>query len=219
MTDLKLALTQDSKVSDAFWLSFIPLFGGLAIVRESNRLKNQKFAQLGWGVFALSLVMALGESLIIAWLLQAGLAIWLRMQYALPAPEPLVSLDFNSRSKNDLVRVLGLPIVYANDIEMARTEGFIFTHAEELTEIIGIPEELVRKIESRLIFAYDEKKDGVDSWRRVNYLSASEIEAYGIDRGSAQKIVTERDANGDYRSAIDIKRRTGISLRRYHAIL
>ncbi len=219
MTSAKLTTSKNEMDANAFWLSFIPLLGGLAIVREGNRLSAPKFSQLGWGVFALSVVTAMGGNIGLAWLLQIAVAFWFKHSYAAVASPPLPQVDFNSCSKNDLVRSLGLPIVYANDIDLIRSEGYLFTHAEELTEIVGIPEEQVRRIEPQLIFSYNTAKDGGASWRRVNFLSPGEMEAFGITTEVAQKIVDERTRQGDYRSAVDIKRRTGIAFRDYKRLI
>ena len=219
MNDAKLAITQKSEVSNLFWLTFIPLFGSIALVRESNLLSDRKFVQMGWASFAISIILSAGDALFLAWMAQVGIAIWFRSQHLVMPAKPFRPIDFNTCSKDEMVRTLGLPIVYANDIELARTEGFIFTHAEELTEIAGIPEEQVRRIASKIFFTYDEKKDGIDSWRRVNILSAEDFQRLGLSASSAHKLITERENKGDYRSAIDIKRRTGLPLRSYQCLL
>lgn len=220
MTPAKLTVSKTSQMdANAFWLSFIPILGSLAIVREGDRLNATKFYQLGWGVFALSVVTAFGGNVGLAWLLQIALAFWFKRSYTAVAPPPLLQVDFNSCSKHDLVRVLGLPIVYANDINLLRSEGYLFTHAEELTEIVGIPEDQVRRIEPQLIFTYHAAKDGGASWQRVNFLSPDEMEVFGISAEVAQRIVDERTRQGDYRSAVDIKRRTGIAFRDYKRLI
>lgn len=220
MTPTKLAVAKKSQMdANAFWLSFIPVLGGLAIVREGKRLSATKFSQLGWGVFALSIVTAMSGNIGTAWCLQIALAFWFKRSYTSVTPLPLAQVDFNSCSKNDLVRVLGLPIVYANDIDLVRNEGYLFTHAEELTEIAGIPEDQVRRIEPQLIFSYSATKDGGASWRRVNFLSPGEMAAFGVTAEVAQKIVDERTRQGDYRSVVDIKRRTGIAFRDYKRLI
>jgi DNA uptake protein ComE-like DNA-binding protein len=217
--NVKLTVPKSAQLStNAFWLFFMPVLGCLVIVREGNRLNDVKFAQLGWGVLALSLAMAVAGNVAIAWLVQIALAIWFKTSYTQVAP-PLKQVDFNSCSKHDLVRVLDLPIVYANDIDLIRNEGYLFTHAEELTEIAGVPEEHVRRIAPRLLFAYDPARDGAASWRRVNFLSISEIQQLGVDEAIAQKIVDERNHKGDYRSVVDIKRRTGLAFRSYQPLL
>lgn len=212
-------LTGKSHVSETFWLTFVPIVGNLFVVRESNRLSDITTARAGWIVFGLSLVLAWGEWFPLVWIVQIGLALWLRSQHLMPLPPPPQKVNFNSCSKNDLVRILDLPIVYANDIDLARAEGFIFTHAEELSEIAGLPEAQVERIRHQLIFSYDEKKDGISSWRRINVLSLGEMTAEGISHEAAHKIVAERETHGDYRSAMDIKRRTGISFWQYRDLI
>jgi len=220
MSNAKLSVTPSTQVShNGFWLSFVPVFGGLSIVRESTRLGDTKAMQLGWGVFALSIVTALGGSFTFAWLLQIGLAVWLRTQHTQPPAPPLVQVDFNSCSKHDLVRVLNIPIVYANDIDLIRNEGHLFTHAEELSEIAGLPDELVLRIAPQLIFSYDAQKDDDHTWRQINFLTASEMVARGVDAIAAQKIVEERTLRGDYRSAVEVKRRTGVAFRQYQKLV
>lgn len=204
---------------NAFWLSFVPVLGALAIIYEGNRLSAPQFVRLGLGVLALSLVTAIAVgSITFAWLVQIALAIFFRLSFVAPPP-PLKAIDFNSCSKDDLVRILNLSIVYANDIELCRNEGYLFTHAEELTEIIGIPAEQVQRISPRLIFAYDAIKDAGISWHRANVLSSDEIAALGITHEAAKKIVEERVSRGNYRSAVDIKRRTGLALRDYKLLI
>ncbi len=219
MVEENLTVSRSTSPSILFYLSFVPLFGGLAIVREARQRRDRKFVQLGWAIFAISVVMAFSESFTLAWLVQIGLALWFRSQHSSPPPSPLPKIDFNNCSKHELVRQLGLPIVYANDIELARTEGYIFTHIEELTEIVGLPEEQVRRISSQIVFSYDETKYGENSWRRLNILSPSELQSFGIDQATAEKIVEERSLNGEYRSAIEVKRRTGLPLRTYKELL
>ncbi len=221
MSDANLSTTQTTQVShNGFWLSFLPVLGGISIIRESSRLGDNKCVQLGWGVLALSVVTALAESFTFAWLLQIGLAVWLRARHAKPpAPLPIAKVDFNSCSKHDLVRVLNIPIAYANDIDLIRNEGHLFTHAEELIEIAGVPEDLVARIQPQLIFSYDAQKDDDHTWRQINFLSVGEMVTRGVDAIAAQKIVEERTLRGDYRSAVEVKRRTGIAFRAYQTLI
>ncbi len=223
MSNAKLSILPiaNSKVSNnAFYLCFVPVLGSLSVVYESNRLGDRNFVKLGWAALAFSIISAAGGSFWFAWLIQIGLATWLRNTHvATPEPSPLAKVDFNSCSKHDLVRILNIPIVYANDIELLRNEGYLFTHTEELTEIAGIPEEQVRKIEPQLIFAYSAQKDDNHTWRQLNFLTASEMEARGLSASAAEKIVANRNDRGDYRSAIDVKRRTGLPFRDYQTLV
>ena len=222
MPNAKLSILPiaNSKVSDnAFYLCFVPILGSLSIVYESNRLGDRNCVKLGWAALAFSIISAAGGSFWFAWVVQIGLATWLRNTHvATLEPAPLAKVDFNSCSKHDLVRVLNIPIVYANNIELLRNEGYLFTHAEELTEIAGLPEEQVRQIEPQLIFTYSAQKDDNHTWRQLNFLSASEMASRGLAPAVAERIVEER-SRGDYRSAIEIKRRTGLAFRDYQTLV
>lgn len=229
MSTPNLSLPKNASVTNkAFLLSFIPILGGLSIVKESHRLGDRTATQLSWATFALAIVTALAGHLLTAWLLQICLVIWLKAKHSAkrsakrsqaPTTHPLVQVDFNTCSKNDLVHVLDLPIVYANDIDLIRSEGYLFTHLEELTNIAGIPNEHVRRIAPQLIFSYHTQIDNNHTWRQLNNLTASEMETRGIASGVAQKIIEERTQKGDYHSAVDVKRRTGLTFRSYENLV
>lgn len=214
-------LTAKSQVSsNAFYLCFVPVLGSLVILYESNRLGDHTCLKIGWAVLALSVLSALGDAIGLGWIAQAVAAIWLRNRHThIPETPTLAKVDFNGCSKHDLVRLLDIPIVYANDIELLRNEGYLFTHVEELVDIAGLPEEQVRKIEPQLIFSYSAQKDDNHTWRQLNCLTALEMEARGLSATAAEKIVANRNDRGDYRSAIDVKRRTGLPFRDYQALV
>ena len=222
MSTTENALAQQQRVSgNALLLSFIPIFGGLAVVQESKRLSDRKFTNYGWAVFVFAIFSTVAGNITLSWIIQIGLIFWLKSRHDAPVsePEPLQKIDFNSCSKHELVHVLNLPIVYANDIDLIRNEGYLFTHIEELIDIAGIPEEHVLRIAPQLIFSYDAQKDDDHTWRQMNFLTASEMESRGVEAAIAQKIVEERTQNGDYRSAVDVKRRTKIAFRHYQALV
>lgn len=128
-------------------------------------------------------------------------------------------LDINNCSKDELVKVLGLPIIYANDIESLKNEGYIFTHVEELSEIAGLPESYIGKLAGKVIFTYNSNKELECSWQRLNVMSIDELVMAGLGGTIAQKIVAERENNGEYRSIIDIKRRTSIPFHSYKIVV
>lgn len=129
------------------------------------------------------------------------------------------TLDINTCSKDEMVKILGLPIVYANHIESLQNEGYIFTHLEELSEIAGIPESYLPKIAPLINFSYDEKLENYLSWRRVNTFSQEQLIELGLSMEVAQKIVKERHKNGGYQSVMDIKKRTGFPFHVYRQIV
>lgn len=227
------------KIPNWVWLSFVPIFGGLAIAYAGNKINNKNWSWLGIGLTGVALVFASSELVFFIWLAQIGTAFYLKTQiansthasnssrgYAIPDRKTASSiaskkgqLDINTCSKDELVYELGLPIVYANDIEAIRNEGYMFTHLEELHEIAGIPENYLHKIEPLIIFGYHLHKEADISWRRLNAYSELELIECGIDAEIVKKIVEEREKNGFYRSLMDVKNRTGIPVRYYKSII
>ncbi|MEG4091993.1 helix-hairpin-helix domain-containing protein, partial [Microcoleus sp. Pol12B4] len=146
------------------WYSFIPYFGGLAIAYAGQKSNIRSW--MGWGVAITLAALAVSSSAnlgTIVWIAQIVTAFSLKKRYLIKtAPRGLLvpatatnaeelanvrgKIDINECTKDDMVRILGLPIVYANDLESLQNEGYIFTHAEELSEIAGVPESHVRRI-------------------------------------------------------------------------
>ena len=123
-------------------------------------------------------------------------------------------IDINRCTKDDIVYGLGLSIIYANDIELLRNEGFVFTDINELSDIVGIPQSIVQRIEPLIVFRYYEQEVDL-SWRRLNYLSVEELVELDVDRSSAEQIVAERENKGTYQSLVDVRKRTSIPLKIY----
>lgn len=217
------------------WWSAVPGFGGLAIAFAGEKIKNNSCIALGLTLTLVALLVTETSWFVPIWLTQIGLAFYLRKPFLLktypqqPLSEDAVTssiiasfrgkIDINQCSKNELVYQLELPIVYANDIEALRNEGYIFTDLEELIDLVGIPESTVKRIAPLITFTYDYKKELDLSWRRLNTYSISELVACGLDSAVAMKIVTEREQRGDYKTVIDVKRRTGLPLKFYRQIL
>lgn len=228
-----------NKVPNWVWLACIPIFGGLAITYAGNKIGNQNWMRLGIGLTAFSVILASTELGIIIWLAQIGIAFYLKPQFSLSGnasnnsqnfaipnrdtarliAQQKGQLDINTCSKDELVYQLGLPIVYANDIESIRNEGYMFTSIEELHELAGIPENYLKNIEPLITFGYHLQKEADISWRRLNSYSLAELVEVGISADIAGKIIVERDKNGYYRSVIDVKNRTGIPIRYYQHLI
>ncbi|MBE8994005.1 helix-hairpin-helix domain-containing protein [Microcystis aeruginosa] len=216
--------------SEWIWLSLVPVFGGLAIANAGKKTNNQSWLSVGIALTIISLIFLTQESFIVIWFAQIGLGLYIRQQLnshpmasgntnSGQSFSPLEKIDINSCSTNDLVYKLGLPIVYANDIVSVRNEGHIFTHLEELHFLAGLPENYLKKLEPLVIFAYDIRQEVDISWRCLNYYSVAELVNLGLDFSVADKIVAEREKNGVYRSAIELRNRTGIPLKSYQQLL
>jgi len=213
------------------WLSLVPVFGGLAIANAGKKNNNQSWLSVGIAFTIISFIFFTQESFLVIWFAQIGMGLYIRQQLnshqiasgnrtnPRQLSHPLEKIDINTCSKNDLVYKLGLPIVYANDIDSVRNEGHIFTHLEELNFLAGLPENYLKKLEPLIIFTYDIHKEIDVSWRCLNYYSAKELVNLGLDFSVADKIVAEREKNGLYRSAIEVRNRTGIPLKSYQQLL
>lgn len=214
------------------WLSFFPIFGGLAISYAGYKSKTKVWMVLGVGITGVSFILSSTGVAAVIWLTQIGVAFYLKKKFLaktypknLPIPEELQlaklvinsrdKVDINQCSKNELVNGLGIPIVYANNIEPVLNEGYIFTHIEELVEIAGIPENYINRLAPLIIFSYDYKKEADFSWRRLNTYSIDELIACGLDGAIAEKVVAERKRRGEYKSLVDVKQRTGLPLTTY----
>lgn len=232
MSDLSTIL---KKTPNWVWYSFIPVFGGLALVYAGNKTKTKPWIILGLGLTGISLILSYTEIAGLIWLFQIGTSFYLKKKYLLKTNLKRVAItdretanivaeyrgkiDINTASKDELVYNLDLPIVYANEIEAIKKDGFTFTRIEELTEIAGIPENYVNKIEPLVTFSYDINKDFAVSWRRLNSYSETKLIETGITPEVARKIVAEREKNGLYNSVIDVKRRTKLPLNHYQHLI
>jgi DNA uptake protein ComE-like DNA-binding protein len=219
------------------WLSFLPIFGGLAIVYAGR--KTQTAAWIYWGLGLTVAAIALIQTPIspVVWLLQFSTAFYLKPYFLrktlpkagyLTLPEPEMArvlasahskIDINTCSKDDMVYGLGLPIVYANEIDALRREGYLFTHLEELAEIAGLPDSYLHRLEPLVMFSYHIRKEAQYSWRCLNSSSVEELVGLGLEPAIAQKIVDERCQGGEFKSVLDIKRRTGLPFHAYQNLL
>lgn len=217
------------------WLSLIPVIGGLAIARAGKETENQSWisAGLAFSIISSILLFASPGKVATIWFAQVGMGVFVRQrlanhpallenrprQLAPKLTRPGEKIDINTCSKHDLVYQLGLPIVYANDIDAVRQEGHIFTHVEELSEIAGLPETYQRNLAPLVTFTYDLHKEIDTSWRRLNYYSEEELLTEGIAPAIAKRIIEEREKNGLYRSAIEVRNRAGVPLKSYQNLL
>ncbi|MDZ8049887.1 MAG: helix-hairpin-helix domain-containing protein [Aulosira sp. ZfuVER01] len=214
------------------WLSLIPTFGGFTIIYAGYKSQTKSWIFLGAGIVSLSFFLSSSGLAGLIWIAQIATTFYIKKSFlaktypkTLPLPEipdlaKLVAanrdkLDINECSKNELVNYLGLPIVYANNIESLLNEGYIFTHVEELIEIAGIPEKQVARITPLITFSYNYKKEVDVSWKRINIYSTQELIACGLDAAIAEKIIAERQQRGEYKSLIDVKQRTGLPFTTY----
>ena len=218
-----------------FWLSIIPVFGSLALTYAGNKAKTNSWQYYGLILFGLGIILSSTEFITIIWVAQVAIAFGVRKKYlgkVIPSRAFITNrevtqlkrgkqekIEINSCSKDELVYELGLPIAYANDIEFLRNEGHIFTSAEELADLSGIPKRVIHKIEPLITFEYHLNKESDVSWRRLNNLSLEDLIACNLDESVAQKIIQEREKAGAFKSLVDVRKRTGLPLSYYQEII
>jgi len=225
------------KIPQWVWWSLFPYFGGISFIYAGWKIKKNPWILCGIGFVTSSLIMgSLIESFaVIIPFIQLATAFKFKQEYLIKtAPKGVLipsfeiaqlmakykgQIDINNCSQDDLVYGLGLPIVYANDLQLLKEEGYMFTHLEELVDLVGIPEQILRRIEPLIIFTYDINKETDISWRRLNSFSLNELIFNGIDPENARKIVHERNNNGAYKSFLDVKKRTGIPINIYRHLV
>ncbi|HEY9703822.1 MAG TPA: helix-hairpin-helix domain-containing protein [Allocoleopsis sp.] len=218
------------------WFSFIPNFGGLAILYAGIKTKTPLWMGVGVGLTIASFSLYSTHLIFPIWVAQIVISFSLKKQFIIKTADDkdliptdantakLIAgikgkIDINNCSKNDLVNLLGLPIVYANDIESLKLEGYIFTHIEELEELAGVPQNHLQRIEPMIVFSYDINKEVHCIWKRVNILSQEDLILLGLEPRVAQQIFTERQLRGEYQSVLDIKKRTGLPFYMYKKIV
>ena len=221
------------------WWSLCPIFGGLTIAYAGYLTKTKQWIQIGGGISAIVLLASLLSQSWLVFLaipIQFAIAMSIKNTYAikiaprgaiLPTDRQTATLiasirgqvDLNKCSKDDLVHVLGLPIAYANNIELIKAEGYMFIQLAELTELADVPEQYCQAIEPMIAFNYYEKSTDSIDWQRLNILPMSELIELGLDRASATVICDERHLHGAYRSLIEVKRRTGLPISLYKHLI
>ncbi len=228
------------KIPQWIWWSLCPVFGPLTIAYAGYLTKTKQWLQIGLGLSGLlTLAWLAGHSWLVFLAIPVQLAIAMRIkntyliktaprgailptdrQIAKSIAEIRGKVDINRCSKDDLVYILGLPIVYANNIELLKTEGHMFLQIEELTSLADVPTKYCEAIEPMIIFNYYEEQssDAID-WQRLNILSSVELVELGLDSNSAKVICTERQLHGAYRSLIEVKRRTGLPINLYKHLI
>ena len=225
----------DKKTPNWVWFSAIPVIGGLSITYAGNKINRSSWINTGIFITVLGCVLSSSHLLGFVWLGQMAVALLLKDEFIeqkikiqqlsegdrdrlelLPATK--TKIDINNCSKDDLVHGLGLPIVYANEIESALNEGYLFTHIEELTDVAGIPDSYIKRLEPLIIFSYDIKKEADVSWRKCNTFSEKELVAYRLEPTVAAKIIKERK-RGVYKSFADLRKRTGLPLSKLTKLL
>lgn len=224
--------TRNKNTFNWFWLAWIPVIGGGAIAYAGYRTKTRTWIILGTVFILINLIYTSNQLLpfVLFWIVQILAAFAIRKNYLKKnkklllkefeeAQKAIIKIDINKCSKDEMVYQLCLPIVYANNIELLRHEGYLFTDLEELSDIAGIPKSYLKQLEPLITFRYHPEQEEDLSWRRVNSYSKAELICCGLEEKVAQKIIEEREKNGRYYSVIDIKHRTGLSLSQYREII
>jgi DNA uptake protein ComE-like DNA-binding protein len=199
------------KIPEWIWWSLCPVFGALTIAYAGYLTKTNRWIQIGLGMKNPYLIKSAPRGAILP----------NNRETARLIADIRGKVDINKCSKDDLVHVLGLPIAYANNIELIKAEGYQFLHIEELTELADVPSKYCETIEPLVVFSYYEQLETSDpvNWQRLNVLPISELVELGLDRSIAIAICNERQLHGNYRSLIEVKRRTGLPINLYKHLI
>jgi hypothetical protein len=180
------------------WLACIPILGGLALVYIGKKTEQSLCINIGLGLTAASFILSSSGIIGLIWIGQIGAAVYFRQRilnnYSLK--------DDRGKANRSLI-----------------AKGQIFTHLEELHEIADIPNSYLSRLAPLLEFQYDERKEGILSWRKLNNYSLDELIVCGLEREIAIEIVKERSIKGEYKSVVDLIQRTGLPLHKYRHLL
>ena len=66
-----------------------------------------------------------------------------------------------------------------------------------------------------VIFSYDYRQESGYSWKRINSMTADDLVGLGLEPNVAKAIAAERQNRGEFKSIMDIKKRTGIPFSAY----
>lgn len=131
------------------------------------------------------------------------------------------NVDINRCSIDDLVHLVGIPSIYADNIDLIRSAGYQFLDLEDLIQLADIPEDYCRKIEPLIAFIYYEQSTEISptNWQQLNILSQEELIELELDPSIATKICDERKQNGEYRALVEIPKRTGVPISAYKHLI
>lgn len=208
-----------------------PHLGGLAICYAGYRTKTPAWLAIGLGITVGAIALSSSTLVSLIWIAQVGTALYLRKAFLIkscpknqliPTDRHLAQLiarhhgkiDINQCSKHDLVYHLGLPIVYANQIDLLRQKGLVFVNLEQLVSQGGLPTNYASRLEPLVMFDHSITLiTSEEPWQCLNSFSVEELVTCGLTPQTATKIVTERERGGLYSSLLEINTRTGIPLK------
>ncbi len=168
------------------WFSFIPIYGGASLIYAGWKARTNLWIKIGAGfllggwffawIFPHGIIFLLAGQIYYAFKFKQQYLVKTAPKGATIPTKQIAGLlaenrgqiDINNCSKDDIVYHLGLPLAYANDIEILKNEGYIFTSIEELGEMAGIPDSVLDRVEPLIVFRYDPNKETDVSWRRLN---------------------------------------------------
>ncbi len=215
------------------WWSLFPHLGGLAICYAGFRSRTFAWVALGLGVTVGAIALSGSGLVTLVWLGQVGVSLYLRKSFLiktcaksqlLPIDRPTAQLiarhygkiDVNKCSKHELVYHLGLPIIYANQIDRLRQQGMIFINLQQLVSQGGLPASYLDRLEPLVVFDRQSLIPPEQSWQCLNSFSVEELITCGVSPEAAVKIVAEREGNGLYESLAAVNTRTGIPFHQFN---
>lgn len=129
------------------------------------------------------------------------------------AAEMGIAIDVNRASADDWLRLPGISIRQATLLAQLSAGGVIFHSLDDVAAALGVPPSQLEPIAPVLRFYfYDAEAPSFLQPIDANWATVEQLERLpGIDRALAERIVSDRQHRGNFRSLVDLQRRLHLS--------
>lgn len=129
------------------------------------------------------------------------------------AAEMGIAIDVNRASADDWLRLPGISIRQATLLAQLSAGGVTFHSLDDLAAALSIPPAQLEPLAPVLRFYfYDSETPAFLQPIDANWATIDQLERLpGIDRALAERIVSDRQQRGNFRSLVDLQRRLQLS--------